>query len=406
MSRLILPMIILLSAVLLRGYAIEWMPVYGQILNGMPWVFTAIALLLTIWFSRSLPCASVLVLSGMFILIKTELQVSLDQPGALAVFSMLGVMLPCCLVLVMLLPERGLRGRAGIQLCAAAPALLGCTLGIVKYYPEHAWVSVLTAAMPVRPWPGYILSFQSSILFGIALLTGLLILFRQRKDAVISALIVLVTGYVTLVLFDRATISTVMVSAAGLGLIIVMIQSTRDMAYRDELTGLPGRRALNERLKGLGKRYVIAMMDVDHFKKFNDTYGHDMGDEVLKMVARHIGRVKGGGLAFRFGGEEFCVIFPGRDLEYSQPFLEELLGTIEQYSMSLRNHSDRPQELEQGMQRRGRRAGHRKSTTVSVTISIGMAEPDQGNDSPATVLKAADTALYRAKNNGRNCLAW
>ena len=58
------------------------------------------------------------------------------------------------------------------------------------------------------------------------------------------------------------------------------------MAFRDELTGLPGRRALNERLQRLPRQYVLAMTDVDHFKKFNDTHGHDVGDEVLKLVAQ------------------------------------------------------------------------------------------------------------------------
>ncbi|HAG79498.1 MAG TPA: GGDEF domain-containing protein, partial [Pseudomonas sp.] len=60
------------------------------------------------------------------------------------------------------------------------------------------------------------------------------------------------------------------------------------MAFRDELTGLPGRRALNERLQRLGRQYVLAMADVDHFKRFNDTYGHDVGDQVLKMVASRL----------------------------------------------------------------------------------------------------------------------
>jgi diguanylate cyclase (GGDEF)-like protein len=93
-----------------------------------------------------------------------------------------------------------------------------------------------------------------------------------------------------------------------------MMGTSYDMAYRDELTGLLGRRALNDRLKGLARQYVIAKMDVDHFKKYNDTHGHDIGDEVLKMVARQIGAVGGGGTAYRYGGEEFCVVFAVKTL--------------------------------------------------------------------------------------------
>jgi len=74
----------------------------------------------------------------------------------------------------------------------------------------------------------------------------------------------------------------------------------------------------------MGRRYVIAMLDVDHFKSFNDTYGHDVGDQVLKMVAAKINGVKGGGKPFRYGGEEFTVIFPRRRLAEAIPHLEEV----------------------------------------------------------------------------------
>ena len=90
---------------------------------------------------------------------------------------------------------------------------------------------------------------------------------------------------------------------AGLILLFAVLEHSYEVAYRDELTGLPGRRALNELLPQLGGRYAIAMGDVDHFKNFNDTYGHDAGDQVLRMVAGKLSRVAGGGRAFRYGGE-------------------------------------------------------------------------------------------------------
>jgi diguanylate cyclase (GGDEF)-like protein len=74
--------------------------------------------------------------------------------------------------------------------------------------------------------------------------------------------------------------------------------------YIDELTGLQGRRSLNETLYNLGRKYAIAMIDVDHFKKFNDTYGHKTGDQVLKMIAYKLERISGGAKTFRYGGEE------------------------------------------------------------------------------------------------------
>ena len=72
-------------------------------------------------------------------------------------------------------------------------------------------------------------------------------------------------------------------------------------------------------MAGLGPRYVLAMADVDHFKSFNDTHGHDTGDQVLKLVAARLAQVKGGGRAFRYGGEEFTVLFPDRTLDEALP---------------------------------------------------------------------------------------
>ena len=97
-------------------------------------------------------------------------------------------------------------------------------------------------------------------------------------------------------------------AASGAILLVAVLQESHRMAFRDELTGLPGRRALQERMAGLGPAYAIAMADVDHFKNFNDTHGHDGGDQVLKLVAARLAKIEGGGVAFRYGGEEFTVL--------------------------------------------------------------------------------------------------
>src|SRR5207253_10497288 len=98
--------------------------------------------------------------------------------------------------------------------------------------------------------------------------------------------------------------------------------------YVDELTGLPGRRALNAALLKLGSRYTLAMVDIDHFKRLNDTHGHLVGDQVLRKVAAALARVTGGGHAFRYGGEEFAVIFPGCSVAETLPHLEGLRQSI------------------------------------------------------------------------------
>jgi PleD family two-component response regulator len=176
-----------------------------------------------------------------------------------------------------------------------------------------------------------------------------------------------------------------------------VLQDTYNMAFRDDLTGLPSRRALNEQLAGLGRRYVMAMVDVDHFKRFNDTYGHDVGDQVLKMVASKLQGVKGGGKPYRYGGEEFTIIFPRRKMAETISCLEDLRKEIAGYQLWLRS-PDRPKKAREGEKQRNQSRGE---TAVSVTVSIGVAESAEGH-TPAEILRDADKALYRAKHKGRN----
>jgi len=187
-------------------------------------------------------------------------------------------------------------------------------------------------------------------------------------------------------------------TAAGLILVIAIVQDSHNMAFRDDLTKLPSRRALNELLPCLGKQYAIAMIDVDHFKSFNDTYGHDVGDQVLRMIATRMMRVTGRGRPFRYGGEEFTVIFPGKGVKEAGPHLERLREDISGYELCLRD-SDRPKDDERG---KTRRSSRRPERNVSVTVSIGVAEAGDRFPTPEEVIKAADVALYKAKGKGRN----
>lgn len=192
----------------------------------------------------------------------------------------------------------------------------------------------------------------------------------------------------------------IMCSQVMLMIAAAVAHEAYQMAFRDELTGLPGRRALNERIQRLGRNYVLAMTDVDHFKKFNDTHGHDVGDRVLRLVASKLSKVTGGGRAYRYGGEEFAVVFAGKTMDECMPHLEMIREIIATYNIQLRNQDNRPQDDQQGRQRRGVAA----ASSVSVTISIGVAERLAEHRTPEEVLKAADQALYSAKGAGRNCV--
>jgi diguanylate cyclase (GGDEF)-like protein len=192
---------------------------------------------------------------------------------------------------------------------------------------------------------------------------------------------------------DNVTL-IVMTSASLMMLIVAVVQDSYSMAYIDQLTGLPGRRALNEQMLKLGNNFSIAMLDVDRFKKFNDSYGHDIGDQVLRMVASRIRDVGDGGKSFRYGGEEFCILFPGRKMQQVMDSLDEVRSRVAASRFDLRRED----------RRRAAKAGRRnvRRKQVTVTISIGVADRNERRNSAQEVLRAADKALYRAKKQGRN----
>ena len=189
--------------------------------------------------------------------------------------------------------------------------------------------------------------------------------------------------------------STFLFVSAGVVLTMAVIEASHDMAYRDALTGLPSRRSLDDALQAAEAGFTIAMVDVDHFKKCNDMYGHDSGDQVLRKIATQLHRVGSGGRPFRYGGEEFAVLFPNREVDACLEALENLRASIERMTFTVRA-PDRPRKKPKEPKRRV------KSETISVTVSMGVAGRTATSKSPDDVVTAADDALYRAKRAGRN----
>jgi diguanylate cyclase (GGDEF)-like protein len=185
-------------------------------------------------------------------------------------------------------------------------------------------------------------------------------------------------------------------SAAVLVVLVGTLESMLALAYRDGLTGLPGRRGLNDALRQLGRRYAIAMLDVDHFKRFNDRFGHRTGDDVLKMIAARLRRIPGG-RAFRYGGEEFAVIFRGRSTLQAMDRMERFREALARTPFVIR-HLPRSSKKARG----GLTARRHSPQQVRITVSIGVATPAKGRRKPLEVLSAADQAFYKAKQKGRN----
>ncbi len=220
--------------------------------------------------------------------------------------------------------------------------------------------------------------------------------FLVRRSSFEGSLIWVVIACLAALLSHRGPDpATLLFAAAQLTLLVGLFEDSYRLAFHDELTGLPGRRALNEAMRGLGGAFTIAMVDIDHFKKFNDRHGHDAGDQVLRMVADHLAGTDGG-RAYRYGGEEFTIVFPGKDVAEVREDLDLLRVSLADRKFALRG-PDRPKTRPDKPKKK---AGPAKRVTV--TVSIGTASSSSRRRSPASVLTAADNALYRAKRSGRN----
>ena len=173
------------------------------------------------------------------------------------------------------------------------------------------------------------------------------------------------------------------------------------MGFYDELTQIGNRRALLAALKTAGNHYSLAMVDADHFKKINDRFGHDLGDQALKVIASCISNT-GGARAFRYGGEEFCLLFKGKSREEVADSLEQVRQSIANYDMVIRDKKHRPTEQTEGKKKRGASKRH---SNLRLTVSVGVVDSSDGG-SFEQLIKLADRALYKAKAGGRNRLAF
>jgi diguanylate cyclase (GGDEF)-like protein len=310
-----------------------------------------------------------------------------------AVYQAVTLLLPLNLAVLALLRERGMLSPSGLIRLSAV--LLQA--GVVVLATRWTWL-----VAPVEGW-----SLYPEALFRWTSLGDLPLLAFGAATAIMAARLVVRPGadsrgflWALVAAFLGLNASghtrSIYLATAGLLLTIAVIETSHSMAYRDGLTGLPARRALDEALVRIGGQYTVAMVDIDHFKKLNDTYGHDVGDQVLRMVAAKLSQVSGGGRAFRYGGEEFAILFPRRSADDTLLFLEAVRQEIEDTAFKLRG-PNRPRKKPKQKPKGGRR-----SKRVTVTVSIGVAEPGGGRTTPLEVVDAADQALYRAKEGGRN----
>jgi hypothetical protein len=363
----------------------------------LPYVLFAIALLLCQGFNQGRMGMIAVAMAITYYVIQERLQTPLSVGTTKLEFSLLAFILPVACIIVYAFPEKRFFSRTGILYTAVLGFMCGWSIFTVHYYQDTGlqslWDGWLFSVPEISKLPLLVVLYS----FFIVCATGIAVLKANRAlDVAVYSCLLL--SSLTFSMFDQPYISSILFSLAGILLITGVVTTSHELAYVDQLTGIPGRRALETELTHLGKKYSIAMLDVDHFKKFNDTHGHDTGDDVLKLVASKMMQVRGKAKVYRYGGEEFTVLFKGKNAEEAADYLEELRESIADYKMILRNQSSRPKNDKEGTRNRGNAP---TTTSVSVTISIGVSDSTEIK-TPQKVIKAADEALYRAKKGGRN----
>jgi diguanylate cyclase (GGDEF)-like protein len=397
------PAAILLAAVL----ALTTGPALPPSLSGLktlgPYVVLLLGTGIGAWFNRGRAFIALASLLAAFAGYSLALEFGAASFAARAVFTAAAILVPLNFLLALVLPERGVSHHFNYRWLMLAVAE---TLFV-------AWIaSAGRSSVSGTVWQDllehWLLRSPPTPLLGRLLFVAAFIAAAARarprgpevetRPLDIGQAVALMAFFIACEWVDTPGAFGAFITASGVILLVSLLQESHRLAFRDELTGLPSRRALEERLHGLGPVHTIAMLDVDHFKNFNDTHGHDIGDQVLRLVATRLAQAEGGGTAYRYGGEEFCIVFPEFRLDDALPHVEKTRADIAAYRMAVRSE-DRPKDPEAGTRLRRLRSADK---TLSVTVSIGIAEPGDVLSTPAEVLRAADKALYRAKQAGRN----
>lgn len=351
-----------------------------------------VGLAISFFFDRSRVFFTLLtLLLSQYVLVDQQLYASIA-------YTAVCIFIPLNVLVFTYLKERGIVSPGGKNQIGLIAAEIIFTAVIV-------WSDSRTLANlpPMNLFPGeinFLAVPQTAVLLFLA--TAITMIIRQINNVSTyenSFACVLLAAFIALNYKEDILAAAIFLPVSSLILIVAIIHDLYRKAYLDELTGIPTRRALMEELMKTGDKYAVAMLDIDHFKKFNDTYGHDVGDNALRFVAAMMKNVTGGGKVYRYGGEEFTIIFPGKGVDEALPHLEKLRDKIARRGFFLRG-KDRPKKKPKNAVSKSNDAKR-----LFLTVSIGVAKKTERVKKAEEVLKAADNALYRAKNKGRNCVS-
>jgi GGDEF domain-containing protein len=372
--------------------------------SALPYALLGVAAVLGLFFTQSRIAYLCLALAALTLRVNASLGPAPRPESAAAAVFLASLGIPCLTGWLYHLRERGV---FNVNVTARTAVVLAVAFVILTLPAISDFCGAVASAHAalLRPMSSRLRIPAAGFLACLVAIPALLIR-RRHESPVLGPLLGVALLFVLMALnFDSVmwrpgrgqAVFLAFMSGAAAILAWAVLESAWRHAHIDELTGLPGRRALKHHFACLGPDYQVAVLDLDHFKKVNDTYGHDVGDQVLRFVAARLA-ANTAGRAYRYGGEEFVIVSEGAALDKTLAALEQLRRAIAETAFHLRGKG-RPLRKP----KRGRPAGRgRDAGAIPVTVSIGVAASDQRYASPPQVMEAADKALYRAKEEGRN----
>lgn len=307
----------------------------------------------------------------------------------------LSIFVPLVFIGIGLQNEKGVYTQSGLIKLLISICLLMFSYGLAN--------SFVLLQKVLSPFINFHFSFLnpindiSFVLFVVTLVLYFVKFIIKKQLKVITILLSFLVSMIPFMLsFHPLDVPLYLALSVGI-LGIMLIREAYNMAFIDTLTKIPSRKALEEYVIGLTPPFSLSMADIDHFKKFNDTYGHDTGDEVLRFVAKELESVKGGGKVFRYGGEEFAIIFANKRKHEARKHLEDVRKAIAKRGFVLRDE-DRHQKKDPKLKRSEYGMPNQQ---VRLSISMGLCDSNDARYIYDMFL-FADKALYEAKAAGRN----
>ncbi len=373
----------------------------GGYLNSLPYTLFCFVILLGARFNQERYVILGILYFGFMITIDRFMFTDQNLSAGGGALFMASVLIPINLLIVYMLPSRGVMSYAGLT--RSLTMLLQCAALLLFTGSRSTWIQALPDwNLLLAGAPSWIRIPEPSLFLFLAVLGYLAYQLRRNQDLQTLMFLCLLICSIAPFNFHSSIYSDSSAQGTFLALFSVnacvlifnILETSLGAAMLDPLTQLPARRALNEHMNALVSPYCIAMIDIDHFKLTNDKHGHETGDQVLRFLANRLKHIPFG-RAYRYGGEEFTIVSASWEKNDIVPLLDELRRSIESATFLVRGKRA-------GKRKRGSSTEDAATTELPITVSIGVAQSSKTNPNADAVLLAADKALYKAKNNGRN----